>query len=104
MRRVQKSAVAERSRSEMLIMAYMYILECCDKSFYTGSTNNLPRRLWQHQNGMGANHTAKRLPVKLVYAEKFEHVADAFYREKQVREIKRRIRDRQLQALRSVNR
>jgi predicted GIY-YIG superfamily endonuclease len=68
----------------MLIMAYMYILECCDGSFYTGSTKNLPRRLWQHQNGMGANHTAKRLPVKLVYAEEFEHVADAFYREKQV--------------------
>ncbi len=68
----------------MSIMAYMYILECCDESFYTGSTNNLPRRLWQHQNGMGANHTAKRLPVKLVYAEEFEHVADAFYREKQV--------------------
>jgi putative endonuclease len=68
----------------MSIMAYMYILECCDESFYTGSTKNLPRRLWQHQNGMGANHTAKRLPVKLVYAEEFEHVADAFYREKQV--------------------
>jgi putative endonuclease len=68
----------------MSIMAYMYILECCDGSFYTGSTKNLPRRLWQHQNGMGANHTAKRLPVKLVYAEEFEHVADAFYREKQV--------------------
>ncbi len=33
---------------------------------------------------MGANHTAKRLPVKLVYAEEFERVADAFYREKQV--------------------
>jgi putative endonuclease len=70
--------------TKMLIMAYMYILECCDESFYTGSTNNLPRRILQHQNGMGANHTAKRLPVKLVYAEEFEHVADAFYREKQV--------------------
>ena len=65
-------------------MAYMYILECCDGSFYTGSTKNLPRRLWQHHNGMGANHTAKRLPVKLVYAEGFECVEDAFYREKQV--------------------
>ncbi|NJM45405.1 MAG: GIY-YIG nuclease family protein [Alkalinema sp. RU_4_3] len=65
-------------------MPHMYILECCDGSFYTGSTKNLSRRLWQHQNGLGANHTAKRLPVKLVYAETFAHVADAFYREKQV--------------------
>ena len=65
-------------------MAHMYILECCDGSFYTGSTKNLARRFWQHQNGIGANHTAKRLPVQLVYAEEFHSVADAFYREKQV--------------------
>jgi putative endonuclease len=64
--------------------SYMYILQCVDGSYYTGSTKNLPRRLWQHQNGLGANHTAKRLPVMLVYAEKFERVADAFKREKQV--------------------
>ena len=62
----------------------MYILECADGSFYTGSTKHLPLRLWQHQNGFGANHTKKRLPVKLIYAEEFDHVADAFYREKQV--------------------
>ena len=65
-------------------MPHMYILECADGSFYTGSTIDLPRRLWQHQNGLGANHTKKRLPVKLIYAEEFDRVADAFYREKQV--------------------
>ena len=32
---------------------YMYILECADGSYYTGSTNNLERRLQQHQNGKG---------------------------------------------------
>jgi putative endonuclease len=68
----------------MLMPSYMYILQCVDGSYYTGSTKNLPRRLWQHQNGLGANHTAKRLPVTLVYAEKFKRVADAFKREKQV--------------------
>jgi putative endonuclease len=65
-------------------MAYMYILECVDGSYYTGSTKDLNRRLWQHQNGLGANHTAKRLPVKLVYCEFFDRVAEAFEREKQV--------------------
>ena len=65
-------------------MPHMYILECADGSFYTGSTKHLPLRLWQHQNGFGANHTKKRLPVKLIYAEEFDRVADAFYREKQV--------------------
>jgi putative endonuclease len=65
-------------------MPHMYILECADGSYYTGSTTHLELRLRQHQEGCGANHTAKRLPVRLVYYEFFEHVADAFYREKQV--------------------
>ncbi len=63
---------------------YMYILECADGSYYTGSTNDLERRLEQHQNGEGANHTKKRLPVQLVYFEEFQRIDDAFYREKQV--------------------
>jgi putative endonuclease len=45
---------------------YMYILECADGSYYIGSTTNLELRLQQHQSGEGANHTRKRLPVRLV--------------------------------------
>ena len=63
---------------------WMYILECADTSYYTGSTNNLELRLVQHQSGQGSNHTKTRLPVKLVYAEEFERIDQAFYREKQV--------------------
>lgn len=43
----------------------MYILECSDGTYYTGSTTNLELRLQQHQAGEGANHTKNRLPVKL---------------------------------------
>ena len=63
---------------------YMYILQCADDSYYTGSTVNLELRLAQHQNGEGANHTRKRLPVVVVYYEIYDNIADAFYREKQV--------------------
>ena len=63
---------------------FMYILECSDGSYYTGSTKDLDLRLLQHQSGEGANHTKKRLPVKLVYYEVFERIDQAFYREKQV--------------------
>ena len=63
---------------------WMYILECADGSYYTGSTNNLKLRLQQHQSGRGSNHTKKRLPVKLVYLEEFDRIDHAFYREKQV--------------------
>lgn len=65
-------------------MPYMYILECSDGSYYTGSTWNLERRLWEHQNGLGAKHTAKRLPVTLLYCEECERIEDAYIREKQV--------------------
>ena len=64
--------------------AYMYILECSDGTYYTGSTKDLMRRLEQHQSGEGANYTAKRLPVKLLYYEVYDRIDYAFNREKQV--------------------
>lgn len=63
---------------------YMYILECADGSYYTGSTKNLEHRMNQHNSGEGSNHTKKRLPVRLVYFEFFQSIAAAFQREKQV--------------------
>ncbi len=63
---------------------YMYILECSNGSYYTGSTINLEFRLEEHQNGEGANHTKKFLPVRLVYFEEYQRIDKAFYREKQV--------------------
>ena len=63
---------------------YMYILECSDNTYYTGSTKDLMRRLEQHQSGEGANYTSKRLPVKLLYYEVYDRIDNAFNREKQV--------------------
>ncbi len=62
----------------------MYILLCADGSYYCGSTKDLDLRLMQHMAGRGANHTAKRLPVELVYFEEYNRIDHAFYREKQV--------------------
>jgi len=69
---------------------WMYILLCSDGSYYTGSTNNLELRLAQHQRGEGANHTKKRLPIKLLYFEEYDRIDLAFYREKQVQGWSRR--------------
>lgn len=63
---------------------WMYILRCSDGSFYTGSTNNLEFRLWQHNEGFGAIYTRSRRPVNLIYCEEFERIKDAYFREKQV--------------------
>ena len=62
----------------------MYILQCSNGAYYTGSTIDLDKRLAQHQAGEGANFTKKHLPVTLVYYEEFQRIDDAFYREKQV--------------------
>ena len=63
---------------------WMYILECPDGSYYTGSTIDLVRRFGQHMKGEGTNHTKKRLPVKLIYFEELGRIDEAYYREKQV--------------------
>lgn len=82
---------------------FMYILECSDGSFYTGSTNDLERRIAEHQAGEGANFTKNRLPVRLVYFEEYQRIDDAFYREKQVqgwrREKKQALINGQLELL-----
>ena len=62
----------------------MYILECSNGKYYVGSTNDLHKRLEEHQQGLGANFTSKYNPVRLVYFEEHERVEDAFIREKQV--------------------
>jgi putative endonuclease len=63
---------------------YMYILLCSDGTYYTGSTKYLHLRIQQHSNGQGANYTYDRLPVELVYFEKYDSILEAFLREKQV--------------------
>lgn len=65
-------------------MPYVYILECTDGSFYTGSTWDLQRRLWEHENGLGANFTRRHLGAKLVYCAHADRVEDAYRWEKQI--------------------
>ena len=57
---------------------YVYILECSNGMFYTGSTIDLARRFKEHQEGLGANFTKKYLPIKLVYVEIFDRIDTAF--------------------------
>ena len=66
------------------MLAWTYILECSDGTYYTGSTINISARLKDHNSGNGANYTKKRLPVQLVYLEEFSRIDLAFYREKQI--------------------
>ena len=63
---------------------YMYIVVCSNGKYYTGSTDDLQKRLAEHNRGEGANYTRRFRPVKLVYCERFPRIDEAYYREKQV--------------------
>jgi len=65
-------------------VGYLYILQCSDGTFYTGSSKDIELRFQQHQAGEGSKYTKGRLPVKLLYVEEFPRIDEAFYREKQV--------------------
>ena len=45
------------------------MLECSDGSYYSGSTTDLTRRVWEHNHGKGAKYTRSRLPVDVIYFE-----------------------------------
>ena len=66
-----------------------YILECRDHSFYTGWTNDLDRRLKQHNAGEGARYTRSRRPVKLVYYEIHQTKEEAMKREYAIKRLTR---------------
>lgn len=64
----------------------IYILECADQSFYIGCTNNIEKRLGQHNNSKyGVHYTKIRRPVKLLYSEKFKTLIEARRREREIK-------------------
>ena len=70
-------------------MNYTYIVECADGSLYCGWTNNLEKRIADHNAGKGAKYTKTRLPVKLVYHETFETKEEAMSREWHIKQLRR---------------
>lgn len=65
---------------------YVYILKCADSSYYTGMTNDVNRRLLEHQNGINKEcYTYKKRPVELVFYTEFNEVNQAIAFEKQVK-------------------
>ena len=69
---------------------FVYILECKDKTLYVGSTNDLERRLYQHNNlKSGAHYTKIRRPVVLKYSEKVSSFSEARRREAEIKRLSR---------------
>ena len=68
---------------------YVYILRCADDTLYTGSTDDVPRRLAVHNSGKGAKYTRGRLPVEVVYSEGCESCSAALKREYAIKQLTR---------------
>jgi len=65
---------------------FVYILECADKSLYVGCTNNIEKRLKQHNDSKwGAHYTKIRRPVVLKYKENFKTLKEARGRESEIK-------------------
>lgn len=67
-------------------MYFVYILECADRSLYVGETNDLKKRIRQHNTSKsGAHYTKIRRPVVLKYSEIYKTLAEARRREAEIK-------------------
>ena len=72
-------------------MWYVYIVECKDKTYYTGVTNDLKKRISDHNSStLGAKYTRARRPVKLVYSKRKRNKSYAMREEAVIKKMKRR--------------
>lgn len=69
--------------------AYTYMVRCVDGSLYTGWTYDLEKRVAVHNSGKGAKYTKSRLPVELVYHERFTTKEEAMSREYAIKRLTR---------------
>ena len=73
---------------------YVYIVRCADNTLYTGMTNDLLRRIAQHNAGTAARYTRARLPVSLVYQEEAGNRSEALKREYAIKQLSRKQKEK----------
>jgi predicted GIY-YIG superfamily endonuclease len=64
---------------------WVYLLRCADGSYYAGHTDDLETRFAHHQSGLGCNHTRRRLPVELVWAQETSSREEALAFERRIK-------------------
>lgn len=70
-------------------MWHVYIIQCVDRSFYTGVAKDVEARVEKHNEGSGAKYTRGRRPVELVYQEPAGDQAAALRRERVIKRMER---------------
>jgi len=67
-----------------------YVLECSDGSYYSGSTTDIVRRVYEHNQGKGSKYTRSRLPVKIIYFESYPNRSSAQKAEAAFKKLRRK--------------
>ena len=80
---------APKSASDNPARWIVYILECADRTLYTGITTDLDRRIQEHDSGKGAKYTRGRAPVTLLYSEFYDSRGMALKREAEIKSLDR---------------
>ncbi len=73
---------------------YIYIVECRDRTLYTGVTNDLQARVEAHNDGRGARYTRSRRPVRLRWSHRTRGRSAALRKEHAIKKLSRREKDR----------
>ena len=82
--------VAAKKRKKKAAAWMLYILKCRDGTHYTGITNDLPRRITQHNNGTASRYTRSRLPVRLMFSEPCRNRSQALKKEYAMKQLSRK--------------
>ena len=73
-----------------MLSFYVYILKCCDGSYYTGHTDNIEKRMSEYQLGKIKCYTSNKLPVKLAFMEILASRYEALSAERKIKKWTRR--------------
>lgn len=68
-------------------MYFVYLLECKDKSIYTGITTDVARRVKEHKAGGGGHYTRAKGVKRLLYSEKYKDRSSALKREVEIKKL-----------------
>jgi putative endonuclease len=71
---------------------HVYIVSSLSRTLYTGVTNDLQRRVFEHKEGRPGSFTARYNVNRLVYFEEFGDINEAIGREKEVKSLTRRLK------------
>ncbi len=77
---------------------YVYIVECGDGTYYTGSTNDLEKRIDEHNNGKrGARYTRYKRPVRLIWSREYRYFKKAVLEEMRIKALTRKQKEKLVQ-------